>query len=87
MRKVWLTDMRHPEVARLLERPHIGVLPIGSTEQHGPHLPLDVDTRIAAAMCEEAALRVADEIGVAIAPLRLVVPGKISPPPLFGAER
>jgi creatinine amidohydrolase len=68
MLKVWLADMRHPEVARLLERPHVGVLPIGSTEQHGPHLPLDVDTRIAAAMCEEAALRVADEIGVAIAP-------------------
>ena len=68
MQKVWLADMRHPEVARLLEGPHIGVLPIGSTEQHGPHLPLDVDTRIAAAMCEAAALRVVEEIGVAIAP-------------------
>ena len=68
MRKVWLADMRYPEVVRLLERPHVGVLPIGSTEQHGPHLPLDVDTRIAAAMCEAAALQVAEEIGVAIAP-------------------
>src|SRR5262245_42434262 len=68
MHKVWLTDMRYPEVAALLERPHVGVIPIGSTEQHGPHLPLDVDMRITSAMCEAAAVGVSDEVGVAIAP-------------------
>ncbi|MGA5541158.1 mycofactocin biosynthesis peptidyl-dipeptidase MftE [Mycobacterium sp. NPDC051198] len=26
------------------------IVPVGSTEQHGPHLPLDTDTRIAAAV-------------------------------------
>ena len=26
------------------------IVPVGSTEQHGPHLPLDTDTRIAAAL-------------------------------------
>lgn len=30
-------------------------LPIGSCEQHGPHLPLDTDTRIAIALCERLA--------------------------------
>ncbi len=35
----------------LAPRPIIGI-PIGSCEQHGPHLPLDTDTRIAMALAE-----------------------------------
>jgi len=31
------------------------VIPVGSTEQHGPHLPLDTDTRIASAVAHAAA--------------------------------
>ena len=30
------------------------VVPVGSTEQHGPHLPLDTDTRIAVAVANAA---------------------------------
>lgn len=33
------------------------LVPLGSVEQHGPHLPLDVDTVIALATCEAAARR------------------------------
>lgn len=29
------------------------IVPLGSTEQHGPHLPLDTDTRIAVAVARE----------------------------------
>jgi mycofactocin system creatininase family protein len=32
------------------ERGHVLALPLGSLEQHGPHLPLDTDTRIARAI-------------------------------------
>ena len=31
------------------------LVPIGSLEQHGPHLPLDTDARIAAAVARRAA--------------------------------
>lgn len=42
------------EVADLDLRPLL-VVPLGSLEQHGPHLPLDTDTRVAVALAEGAA--------------------------------
>jgi creatinine amidohydrolase len=35
-----------------LTGPRILVVPLGATEQHGPHLPFTVDTEIAVALCE-----------------------------------
>lgn len=37
------------------------LVPLGSTEQHGPHLPLDTDTRIAAAVARRAGVRLAHD--------------------------
>ena len=58
-----LAQLRWPEVEdgprRLL------VVPVGSLEQHGPHLPLDTDTRIAVAVARRAC---AGRAGVALAP-------------------
>lgn len=41
------------------------IVPLGSLEQHGPHLPLDTDTRIAVAVAGGTAAR---RPGVAVAP-------------------
>ncbi len=41
------------------------VVPTGSLEQHGPHLPMDTDTRIAVAVASRACAR---RPGVAVAP-------------------
>lgn len=38
-------------------QPSLLLVPLGSTEQHGPHLPLDTDSRIAEAWAERMAAR------------------------------
>ena len=38
------------------------LLPTGSTEQHGPHLPLDVDVFLAESVCLEVGRRAADRV-------------------------
>jgi creatinine amidohydrolase len=50
-----------PELAAV--RPVLAV-PLGSCEQHGPHLPLDTDTTIAVALASELARR-RDDVAVA----------------------
>jgi mycofactocin system creatininase family protein len=39
------------------------IIPVGSTEQHGPHLPLDTDTRIAAAVARGVTARLGGASG------------------------
>ena len=46
-------DAPWPERAE--RRPVALLVPLGATEQHGPHLPLDTDTRIASAVAERVA--------------------------------
>lgn len=58
-----LADASWPEVDRAAAS--LLVVPVGATEQHGPHLPLSTDTDIAVALAEELAARVP---GVVVAP-------------------
>jgi mycofactocin precursor peptide peptidase len=52
-----LADLTYQDVGMLAEGGAVLVVPLGSTEQHGPHLPLSTDTDLAVALCEELALR------------------------------
>jgi creatinine amidohydrolase len=52
-------DLAYPDVAALLddEPPTVLLLPLGATEPHGPHAPLQTDTLISVGMCARAANR------------------------------
>ena len=59
-------EMSWPEVAEVLQEPNAMILPVGSIEQHGPHLPLNVDFRIAEYIAWQAARRVTNEYKIRI---------------------
>lgn len=52
-----LSSSTSPEVARCAP---VLAVPLGATEQHGPHLPLGTDTAIAGALCHRLAAAVDD---------------------------
>jgi mycofactocin precursor peptide peptidase len=50
-----LSELAWPEVDRRTRRDTVLAIPLGATEQHGPHLPLSTDTDIAVALCNRLA--------------------------------
>lgn len=54
-----LARLTWPEARDSLERTRLALVPVGSCEQHGPHLMLDTDIAIASAF----ARRLADDLG------------------------
>src|SRR5215213_5943823 len=61
---VFLGEMTNPEVETFLKSHHTVIVPIGATEQHGPHAPLITDVLIP----NEIARRIAPTIGAVVAP-------------------
>lgn len=60
---VLLAALSWPEVeASFNEGVDTVILPLGATEQHGPHLPLDTDTRLASTLAERIARRLGDTL-------------------------
>ena len=51
-----------PEINEAVKAKKVILLPIGSTEQHGHHLPLDVDNFLARSVCLETAKQAPREI-------------------------
>ncbi|GGL23300.1 amidase [Halarchaeum grantii] len=52
-----LADAAWPDLEAYFEAESLAIVPLGSTEQHGPHLPLATDHLIAEAFGDEAAER------------------------------
>lgn len=50
-----LSNMSWPEATERAGRGAVLLVPVGATEQHGPHLPLSTDTDLAVALSERAA--------------------------------
>lgn len=69
---LFFANRTHAEVRRMIDdpRPVVLLLPVGSTEPHGPHSPLATDPIISAAMCLRVAraLREDPELQVSILP-------------------
>ncbi|MFH1985060.1 MAG: creatininase family protein [Pseudomonadota bacterium] len=80
---VWLHEMTWEEVktATTAARGTI-IIPVGSTEQHGPHLPVGTDTLVALTLAEDAARQtgvpVAPPLWFGWSPHHLVLPGTIT---------
>jgi creatinine amidohydrolase len=51
-----------PEMKDVISRQPVCILPIGSVEDHGKHLPLDVDNFLISTVCDELAERIPDEV-------------------------
>ncbi len=61
-------DLKAAELRDRAARDAIVIVPVGSTEQHGPHLPVQVDALLAGEVARRTALRVAEREPVVVAP-------------------
>lgn len=57
MRSVLWNDLKASELAAAAKQNPVVILPIGSTEQHGPHLPVQVDSLLVSEVARRAAER------------------------------
>ncbi len=82
MKSVWINELTWEDVAEYLETDDVVIIPIGSTEQHGPAGPLGVDAYAAIALAEDTArdtqVLVTPPLWFSDAPHHLAFPGTIS---------
>lgn len=66
------SDLTAPELAAIVERDPVVVLPVAAIEQHGPHLPLSTDVDIGAGLLAAALERIGDEVPVLVLPTEAI---------------
>ena len=84
MPKVFLPEMTFAEVEDILDQVELAVIPTGSNEGHGPHLPLQVDAACATYVARKAAeqlyprVLVTPTLSVGHSPQHLEFPGSMT---------
>lgn len=58
---IHLAELSWPRVKEAVDAGAVVIVPLGSLEQHGPHLPLETDFRLATQIAERACTRAADD--------------------------
>jgi creatinine amidohydrolase len=89
--KRWLQEMRWQEIQQFRERGgNLAIIPVGSVEQHGFHLPLGTDSMVAIKLAEDAAQRanaiVTPPLWFGWSPHHMALPGTISIRPQILSE-
>lgn len=84
-REILWAERTREEIAALAGRGAVVLIPIGSTEQHGHHLPLNTDCRTAEYVARAAARAAVDPpalvtptVAVALSPHHMAFPGTIT---------
>ncbi len=72
MRRLDWADYRTTEYANIDPERTIAILPTAAIEQHGPHLPVGVDTMIAEGMLAELRRQCPDDLDIRILPVQAV---------------
>lgn len=60
-KSIFYSDHSWPEIKDLVRRNRVVVIPVGSVEDHGPHLPLDTDNLLVWEICVAAARKVPEK--------------------------
>lgn len=77
-----LAHLTYPEAQAVLQKGAVALWPTGSTEAHGPHLPLETDVTIARESARRAAPLIAERLGleaVLLPPLAFTITDYASP--------
>lgn len=61
MEKYRFAEMIWYEIREAAGQDRVAVLPVATYEDHGPHLPVDVDVRLCTEICERAVARIPSE--------------------------
>lgn len=82
-KEIWLQNLTWEEIKqRAVECKYTIILPVGSTEQHGRHLPVGTDTMVAITLAEAAAKQtnvlVAPPLWFGWSPHHMILPGTIT---------